>query len=322
MYENNWKRLKINGIIPAVIGAAAILGGAAMAKRSQDKARASANKNADANMRMQREFAQQGVRWKVEDAKAAGLHPLAALGSQTNAYTPQAMPVFDDSPMGRGISQAGQNISRAVATQKTAEEKEFTALKLQRARLENKLGEVEYVKALRDLYPPSATNMPSSNVNSVGVLEQDINTSQDGQYVNYVAKDIIPGSKMGQQTGARHQNQIFHDENGYAIITPSKEATEPMENDFVEKIRYAGRKVWGIAQANWYHKHNMGKGYNKFISKARRFRPIARPGYEYRLARNGLFQLHKKAHPRDSRFWATPITVFRNGRQYKTWTKN
>ena len=33
------------------------------------------------NYDMQKEFAQMGIQWRVADAKAAGLHPLAALGA-------------------------------------------------------------------------------------------------------------------------------------------------------------------------------------------------------------------------------------------------
>ena len=57
-----------------VIGAVgSILGG----KISSDAESSSASQN----IVMQKEFAQKGIRWKVEDAKQAGIHPLYALGS-------------------------------------------------------------------------------------------------------------------------------------------------------------------------------------------------------------------------------------------------
>lgn len=55
-----------------------------------------ANAQFDANQAMQREFAQMGVRWRVEDAKAAGLHPLAALGVQPAQSQP--MQVMSEGP--------------------------------------------------------------------------------------------------------------------------------------------------------------------------------------------------------------------------------
>lgn len=39
-------------------------------------------------MDAQREFAQMGIRWKVADAKAAGIHPLYALGGTGASYSP------------------------------------------------------------------------------------------------------------------------------------------------------------------------------------------------------------------------------------------
>ena len=40
------------------------------------------------NYAHQKEFAQNGIRWKVEDAKAAGIHPLFALGAQGATFSP------------------------------------------------------------------------------------------------------------------------------------------------------------------------------------------------------------------------------------------
>jgi hypothetical protein len=48
------------------------------------KSQESAN---DQNIKMQREFAQKGIRWKVSDAKKAGIHPLYALGASTHMPT-------------------------------------------------------------------------------------------------------------------------------------------------------------------------------------------------------------------------------------------
>lgn len=40
------------------------------------------------NRALQKEFAQNSIQWKVNDAKQAGLHPLAAIGAQGTSYTP------------------------------------------------------------------------------------------------------------------------------------------------------------------------------------------------------------------------------------------
>lgn len=103
-------------IIPA---AASIIGGLM---------RDSSNENvAESNQAMQREFAQHGIRWRVEDAKEAGVHPLYALGSGVTPYTPQALV---GSGLGEGLASMGQNVGRAIAAQQTGAEREEQALKL------------------------------------------------------------------------------------------------------------------------------------------------------------------------------------------------
>lgn len=73
---------------------------------------------------LQREFAQHGIEWRVEDAKRAGLHPLAALGmAPASGFT---IPIGSNAFEG-----AGQNISRAISAAGTHDDRE-----LERAQLE------------------------------------------------------------------------------------------------------------------------------------------------------------------------------------------
>ena len=71
----------------------------------------------------QKEFAQNGIRWKVEDAKRAGIHPLYALGASTNGFTPVGGYGGD-----YGISDAaahlGQGFERAQQAKMTKEERD------------------------------------------------------------------------------------------------------------------------------------------------------------------------------------------------------
>lgn len=88
------------------------IAGGMMAARSAESA---ANKNAD----LQREFAKNSIRWRVADAKAAGIHPLAALGSQGISASPVYVGSGD-----AGLSAAGQDIGRAISAAATPAEKE------------------------------------------------------------------------------------------------------------------------------------------------------------------------------------------------------
>lgn len=116
---------------PAVAGIAGSL-------LNRDSARSAENRNID----FQREMAQMGVRWRVADAKAAGLHPLAALGAAPVSASPVAV---GDTSMGSALAALGQNISRAVSAGRTEQE---NAAELARKMAEAQIAKTEAETAL------------------------------------------------------------------------------------------------------------------------------------------------------------------------------
>lgn len=66
--------------------------------------------SASKDRKMQKQFAKKGVQWRAADARAAGIHPLAALGYSGSSYTP-----VGDGGMGSAVSQAGQQLGSAVS---------------------------------------------------------------------------------------------------------------------------------------------------------------------------------------------------------------
>lgn len=75
------------------------------------------------NYNAQKEFAQNGIRWKVEDAKRAGIHPLYALGASTRSFSP-VQGYSGDYGISDAFSEFGQGISRAAEAKMTREERE------------------------------------------------------------------------------------------------------------------------------------------------------------------------------------------------------
>lgn len=118
------------GILSTIASVAApVIGGAMQAYgqyKGANKTAASNEKIARNNEAMQREFAQHGLRWKVADAKAAGINPLAALGAQINSPAPVGVGT-DYGDMGFGA--LGQGISRAMTAKMTKEEREIHELR-------------------------------------------------------------------------------------------------------------------------------------------------------------------------------------------------
>lgn len=121
-------------MIGNLIAAGASLVGGIMGQRSQEK-------TAEKNIQLQKDFAQQGVQWKVADAKAAGIHPLYALGANTHSFAPVSV---GDS-LSPAIANAGQDIGRAVnavsdpSTRVNGIQKALQGLALERAGLENEV---------------------------------------------------------------------------------------------------------------------------------------------------------------------------------------
>lgn len=125
-----------------ISGAAKLFGG-----RAEQKAQA---KQAHQNYLNEKEFAQSGIQWKVADAKAAGIHPLAALGASTTSFSPVSV----GSSLSESIGGAGQDIGRAIAasasgeTRASAASKAAEALALERGSLENELLRAQIASAV------------------------------------------------------------------------------------------------------------------------------------------------------------------------------
>lgn len=115
-----------------ISGIGSVVGGL-FGQKSQDD-------SIEAQIKAQREFAKHGIRWRVDDANKAGVHPLFALGANTHSFSPIGV---GGSPLAEGLSQAGNAIGRAVEAKGTQVERAYNAkmmhLQLQRGELENQL---------------------------------------------------------------------------------------------------------------------------------------------------------------------------------------
>jgi len=131
-------------LIGSIISAGAGLLGGVMnnsAQKAANQANIEASSAANkANYEAQKEFAQNGLRWKVEDANAAGIHPIYAMGAQPMQFAPSFVgSTSESSRPGDSLASAGQDIGRAVAATETNDERALRVLSLERASLENDL---------------------------------------------------------------------------------------------------------------------------------------------------------------------------------------
>lgn len=223
-----------------IIGGALIGGGAAVIggylnQEAQKDANEINKRMSEQNMAQQREFAQHGIRWKVEDAKKAGIHPLAALGAQTHSPSSSyigASPVS----MGDSISNMGQDISRAMLAKATPEEKQLANIQLSSAKLDLEGKAIDnQIRAsqLRKLQanPPG---LPSA-------MGQPIPGQGDGAY--NVTPSVITasdGQDLAKEAGMLNDYTIARTSTGLVPV-PSKDMKERIEDSVFLELPWAMR---------------------------------------------------------------------------------
>lgn len=151
-------------MLGSIISTVGNLLGGLLGRQSQSEANAQ-------NIALQKQFAQQGIRWRVEDAKAAGIHPLYALGANTHSFAPT---VVGDTSLPNALAQSGQDIARAVDAKRTAGEKfnvMYEALQLKRMELENTLLASQIAKINQAGHPPG---MPGGDLTATRIFGSDI----------------------------------------------------------------------------------------------------------------------------------------------------
>lgn len=149
--------------IGSILGGIGSIVGGFLSRDSQQEANQIARENKEKDIALQREFAQEGIRWKVADAKAAGLHPLYAMGANTVSYAPSSIGIVPEDGLARGLASASQDFGRAIDATRTQDERSeavtgaATKLALEKGALENDLLRTQIAKMRGQVGPP----MPS-----------------------------------------------------------------------------------------------------------------------------------------------------------------
>lgn len=103
-------------LLAAGISAGSNLIGGLIGQQGAKEANAASLAMAERNIQLQREFATHGIRWKVNDATKAGVHPLYALGASTTSFSPVSVGSLNEgAPMANALSNMGQDVSRAAS---------------------------------------------------------------------------------------------------------------------------------------------------------------------------------------------------------------
>lgn len=173
---------------------------------------------------LQREFAQNGIRWRVDDAKAAGLHPLAALGASSASYSPVTT-LLDPLPSERPWQeQMGQNIRSNLMSRLDPISLMLSMKSVERAGLENDL--------LRLQLQNAQTNAPSA---SDPYLTGQTNSGKgDPLVVDEPLRRIVADpNDPSKEAGAIQDYQIVQTGNGYSVV-PGRNVKQAIEDSPME----------------------------------------------------------------------------------------
>lgn len=219
----------------AAIGAgASIIGGLLGSSSASDQTSALVANNAQ-NIALQKQFAKKGIRWRVEDAKKAGIHPLYAMGASLPTYSPQGLNIGADNSMGQALAQAGQDVGRAVSATMTQPERD---LSLKRSQLQNQLLQAQILKLTRE----SQTGPPLPSASNPGMMPGQGNFPST---VDAFPRQITATSpdNTGISAGAAADISYVMGADGKLRILPSPDAKELMEDQLIPEIQWAYRNL-------------------------------------------------------------------------------
>jgi len=188
--------------------------------------------------RLQKQMAQNSIRWRVEDAKAAGIHPLYALGA----------PVMNSSPMVAdfsGLSNAGQNIMRAVEAARDSKERAIarnaqaaqTAVQQQadKLQLENMGLQNDYLRSQIARLGASQVPPPFPEMGSLG-------GSSGGRVQAQPATPIINSPhNAAREAGVVTDFGYARSDAGGLVVVPSYDVKQRTEDNIIQEVAWAWR---------------------------------------------------------------------------------
>lgn len=226
-------------MLGSLIGAGASIIGGLLGNKAQKEANKQAEAQSLRQEALQKEFAQSGIQWKVQDAEKAGVHPLYALGAQTTSYQP--MSVGGGASDFSWLGDAGQNIGRAIdATTGPQGRMATIALRaaemdLQGKSLDNDIKRATLASALQTSQQagngpgiPSLTDVPGTSI-------------QDGPNILVQNRLTAPFKSADHvEFGASPEVTLRRTKNGWAPVIP-EQLSESFEQDWPGRYQWMAR---------------------------------------------------------------------------------
>lgn len=214
-----------------LIGMGSKLLGGFMNQNAQENANAANQALQQTQMAYQHQANTHGVRWRVEDAIAAGLHPLAAMGmSPAQGFSASVGHQSPETGLGSALGDMGQDITRAINATRT----------------QNERGQA-FVDAARSLATERGNLQNELLKLQIRRLEQTMNPPAPGQVDVKPAEDTTRGSNPSQQPGDIPSVDYERTSTGWQPV-PGKISKERQEDDFIASTLW---KIKNYLQPNW-----------------------------------------------------------------------
>lgn len=223
-------------MLPFIAAAALTAASAYAASRENDQAERAQRDMAADNIALQKEFAQNSLRWKVEDAQKAGIHPLYALGAQGTSFSPVSLGSSPDHSISSGLADMGQNVTRAMSATRTAPEKEAAAINLQHAKanldgqiIDNQIKQTQ----LRQMQATSPSFPTGGDTNFIP------GQGNSGMKVNAAERTASQLGRLAQTAGWNPSVSLARTDTGFEPYIP-QQMSESYEADPI------GGLMWGV----------------------------------------------------------------------------
>lgn len=256
----------------SIVGAAGGIASSILGGNSQKKANEQNLQLAREQIAYQKDLAKNQIQWRVNDAKAAGLHPLAALGVSPMSYSPVSGTAVgaDYSGVGQSLQQMGQDIDRARMAGLDRQERKKalelqdkqTALALQNQELNNQILQQELISRRVKLFQQLTPGMAS--LYGLDRRRYAI-PGQDDAVMPRAEGTVATGDKRYQfmQTPdgtyalepGNDWSQLYEDKGPFDIVplfqTFIKDYVSRARGDIVDGMVYADDVVAGPGHGGW-----------------------------------------------------------------------
>lgn len=239
-----------------IIAAGASLAGGLFGKSAADK-----------QAKLQKQFAKNGIQWKVEDAKKAGIHPLYALGANTISYQPSSV----GGGLESALPQMGQDIGRAIDQNQRQGSKASTLLgtalvqaQIEGVKLDN---DIKRAQLASDIAKMGAT-LTRPGLQDPMMPPRLIDGQGDAQMVDpkaglKIQKQVSPSSPYdatgATEGGVTPDVQFVKTKTGWAPAIPQP-LQEAMEDDWI------GKAQWNLRNRVYPFMPDIGKYKNPFYN--------------------------------------------------------